>query len=518
MVKALAGDFAVAIWQPRERRLFLARSALGWRPLLWCFDGATFGFATEPRALVVGLGLERRLNEGAIGEYLAARFVSQTETFWHGIQRLPQGSALALEEGRVRQWHWHDGPFEDLSGLSEADHVALFRELFDQALIACTRGSTAVSAQLSGGLDSSSVVCRATELHRAGRIERQIGAISARFPGQSYDESVYSGAVEAHLGITAKVVGPVPFDAAAARSWCAESLQLPLRPNVLDTSVAALRVIEAEGGRVMLTGEGGDDWMDGSLAHWPDMVRRGRWVGVLREGLRQWPGEPLHVRLRRTVYHSGMPLVNRRYRDRLLRPNIDFAVAAPPWIRPDWAARIGLTDRWRDDALPLDLPGFAQRQRYGVFRHARRHVNVDAYLAYAESHGVEIRHPLHDLRLTHFFMGAAGGVLRRNGLKKHLLREAMRGTLPEMVRNRTDKAHFMVSMVDAATALFRERPPREMLVARMGWVDGDRLSAYHAVFQRWRESGSTGPAPHETWGPVWFALAMDMWLEHAFRL
>ncbi len=518
MVKALAGDFAIAIWQPRERRLFLARSPLGWRPLLWCFDGATFGFATEPRALVVGLGLERRLNEGAIGEYLSARFVSQTETFWQGVQRLPQGSALALEDGRVRQWHWHDGPFEDLSGLSEADHVALFRELFDQALIACTRGSTAVNAQLSGGLDSSSVVCRATELHRAGRIERQIGAISARFPGQSYDESPYSGAVEAHLGITARVVGPVPFDAVAARSWCAESLQLPLRPNVLDTAVGALRMIEAEGGRVMLTGEGGDDWMDGSLAHWPDMLRGGRWIDVLREGLGMWSAEPLHVRLRRTIYHSGMPLVNRRYRDRLLRPNIDFAVGAPPWIRPDWAARIGLTDRWRSDALPLDLPGFAQRQRYGVFRHARRHINVDAYLAYAESHGVEIRHPLHDLRLTRFFMGAAGGVLRRNGVKKHLLREAMRGTLPEMVRNRTDKAHFMASMVDAATDLFRERPPRELLVARMGWVDGDRLGAYHAVFQRWRESGSTGPAPREIWGPVWFALAMDMWLEHAFRL
>ncbi len=150
-VKPLVGDFAIGIWQAREQRLFLARSPLGWRPLLWTFDGTTFGFATEPRALVVGLGLERRLNEGAIGEYLSARFVSQTETFWKGVHRLPQGAALALENGRVRQWHWHDGPFEDLSSLSEMDHVERFRELFDQALIACTRGSTAVNAQLSGG-------------------------------------------------------------------------------------------------------------------------------------------------------------------------------------------------------------------------------------------------------------------------------------------------------------------------------------------------------------------------------
>ena len=179
-VTSLGVDFAIAGWQPRDRRLLRVRSPYGWRPLVWTFDGATFGFATEPRSLVVGLDMERKLNEPAIGEFLSARFVSQTDTFWQGLNRLPQGSALALENGRIRQWHWHVGPFEDLSRLSEADHVARFQELFDQALIATTRSATPLSSQLSGGLDSSSVVCRATELHRAGRIDRQLGALTAR--------------------------------------------------------------------------------------------------------------------------------------------------------------------------------------------------------------------------------------------------------------------------------------------------------------------------------------------------
>jgi asparagine synthase (glutamine-hydrolysing) len=276
--------------------------------------------------------------------------------------------------------------------------------------------------------------------------------------------------------------------------------------------------MQAEGSRVLLTGEGGDEWMNGSLAHWPDLLGTGRWGLLLREGLAQWPDEPLHVRLRRTGYHSLMPLISRYHRDRVLQPSFDVALQVPPWIRPDWAARIGLVDRWRQDALPIALPGLAQQQRYGVFRIARRHVNVEPYLAHAEHHGVEVRHPLHDLRLTRFFMGAAGGLLRKDGLKKHVLREAMRGTLPELVRTRTSKAQFMTHMVDAATELFRQRPPGEMLVARLGWVDSERLSAYHAVFQAWREAGPVAPVPREVWNPVWFALAMDMWLEHAFKL
>ena len=77
---------------------------MGWRPLLWTFNGTIFGFATEPRALVVGLGMERRLNEGAIGEFLASRFASQTDTFWQGISRLPQGASTTSSGTRARRF------------------------------------------------------------------------------------------------------------------------------------------------------------------------------------------------------------------------------------------------------------------------------------------------------------------------------------------------------------------------------------------------------------------------------
>jgi asparagine synthase (glutamine-hydrolysing) len=514
-VKHLVGDFAVALWQGRRRRLFLARSPFGWRPLLWSFAGGTFAFATEPRTLVRGLGLDRTLNEGAIGEFLSARFISQTDTFWQQVNRLPQGNALALENGRVRQWHWHDGPFEDLTALSAADHVTRFRDLFDQALASVNRSSTPLSSQLSGGLDSSSIVCRATELYRAGKLERPVSAISARFPGEPHDESEYSGAVEAHLGITAKVVGATPFDPDTARQWAADSYQLPLRPNVLDTMAGACARLRGEGERVMLTGEGGDDWLNGSLAHWPDLIMRGRLGRLWRDASEQWPDEPFHVVARRALFHGGTPLVSPRHRRRLLRPHLDYDLDAPDWLRPDWAKRIDLEDRWRQDALPVRLPGVAQKMRYGVFSLARRHVNVDNALAFTESHGIELRHPFHDLRLTQFYMGASGSVLRKDGQKKYILREAMRGTLPEMVRTRTTKAAFVGHTVDAIATMFRQRPPEDMISAKLGWIDPARIRQLHAGFQAWRDNGSTGPFPATAWAPVWFAVSLDIWLEQA---
>lgn len=516
-VRRLVGDFAIVLWQPREQRLLLLRSPFGWRPLLWTFDGKTFAFSTEPRGLVLGLGLPRRLNEAALGEFISARFATQEETFWQGIQRLRPGSALAVEQGRVRQWYWHDEPFEELSHLSVADHVERFRDLFDQALIATTRSSGPIAGHLSGGHDSSSVVARATELHRAGRIDRQIEAISARFPGEPQDETDYSSAVEAHLGITATVIGARRFDLETARAWCAATYQLPLRPNVLDTLPNACAHLEAGNNRVLLTGEGGDDWLNGSQAHWPDLLLKGRWAALLRDGLRRWPDQPGYVAARRVVYHSGMPLVSRRYRAQLFHPQLAYGAEAPPWVRADWAERIGLRDRWHDNHLPVRLKGFAQKNRFAVFTTARRHVNADNMLAYAESRGVEIRHPLHDLRLTRFYMGADGAAMRADGERKYLLREAMRGTLPEKVRQRRDKALFATHLIDAVSDILRERPIEEMRCVQLGWVEPAALQQLLEPHLAWRAAGARGSLTSSL-SPLWFALASDIWLENAFQL
>jgi asparagine synthase (glutamine-hydrolysing) len=514
----LVGDWAMAIWQAEARRLFCARSPMGWRPFLWTFDGTIFGFATEPRALVVGLGLERRLNEGAIGEMISARFATHTDTFWGGIQRLGQGGALAIQNGQVRLWQWHTGPFDDLSRLSERNQIDRFRELLDQALIAAMRSATPVVAHLSGGLDSSTVVARATELHRAGHIERQVQPIAARFPGEAQDETKWSSAVERHLGITARVTSADPYHFEDARNWCAETLQLPLRPNVHDVTTAAFRLMQAGGERVLLTGEGGDDWMAGTFGHFPDMLLRGNLIGLFREAISQFPQETVPVRLRRTGFLALAPVVSPAHRANFVRPNLVFNDPIPSWIRPEWAARIGLAERWRDNKPPVDPPGFAQKQRYANFAHARRHIAHDTILAYAERHGVEMRHPLHDLRLAHFFMGVSGRLLRRNGERKYILREATRGTLPEIVRTRQDKAIFITSLIDAIADRFRECPPQRLLPAKLGWVDGDKIAEMFAPALAWRKAGSTGPLTRSQLGPVWFVISIDLWLEHAFGL
>lgn len=512
-----AGDFALAVWWPARRQLFCARSNGGWRPLLWTFDGARLAFATEPRTLVDGLGLPRRLNEGFAAEFLAMRVSSPADTLWKDIQRLPPGFALTLENGQVRTRRWYEGPFEDLTGVSEAEHVERFRALFDQSLIALHRSVGPVAAQLSGGLDSSTVVCRSMELHRAGLIDAPIRPVSTRFYGAACDEGAWIEAVEQQAGVASTHIESSLGPAGTPAEWCRTTLQLPLRPNIQCTDTPLNRLPALEGTKVILTGEGGDDWLAGTHSHWPDLAARGRWARLVGETFGARPELPAMANLKAIVAEGFLPLVLRSRRERLWRFNLPDLGEVPDWVRPQWAAEVGLVERWRAAPDPPRLGNIAQQQRYFASTYPRKHVNLDNALTLVASRGMELRHPFHDQRLVKFFMGCDGGVLRRGLERKHLLRVAMRGTLPELVRTRQTKANMSVSILTMVRRRLAEKPIDEIAPVTLGWLDGEALRSTEQAVGDWIVAGSVGPPPGN-YGLVWNAIAMDLWLEHAFGL
>jgi asparagine synthase (glutamine-hydrolysing) len=511
----MVGDYALAVWQPGERRLFCARSPVGWRPLLWHRSPHVFAFATDVTALIKGLALERRPNEGALAEFLSVRFMTQTETLWRDVYRLPPGAALEVASGTVRSWHWHTGPFAEETG-TDAELAERLLALIDQAVAACMRSSTAVAAQLSGGLDSSTVVCRAAQLRRTGRVERQIRPITVRFPGEAHDESEFSRAVDEVTGIESLEARPAPFSWDRARAWSERTLHLPLRPNVVSVVLPTFARAREQGARVLLTGEGGDDWLAGTTAHWPDLIARGRLAQVWREAVTQTSGPPAQ-RLRLLGGSGFLPLVSRSSRAQIERPNLDYSAVVPDWIRPEWAARVGLSERWRADAPPIRLPSIAQRSRFFRYTLARSHINMDNAVTAAAQLGVELRHPLHDRRLTEFLVGVPGAALRRNGVRKHLLRDAMRGSLPEKVRTRPGKAMFHMPIISALDELFAATSVRDLQPVRMGWVDATRMEAIVATWRAWYASGRRERPPEENIAAVWFTVSAHVWLEQAAR-
>ena len=273
-LRRVVGDFAVAVWDGRTRELLLARDFLGKRPLLYHHGRDGLRWASEPQAVLADPAVPRTIDEAMLGEHLSTTPRSLVDTPLAAVKRLPPAHLLVWQDGRVRlerHWTWEPGP--PRSG----DPQDLAREVMD-VLEAATRAALdttgPVAAELSGGLDSSTIVALADRLVRTGGASGPLEVLSLVFPGRPHDESQHIRAVADHVGIGVTELEPAPAGRSHYLEQVDRHLDLPDPPNV-----AMHRQLHAaareRGARVLLTGQGGDEWLTGSRLQLADALRRG---------------------------------------------------------------------------------------------------------------------------------------------------------------------------------------------------------------------------------------------------
>ena len=361
---------------------------------------------------------------------------------------------------------------------------------------------------------NGSTVKRHVTAATLGAVAEQLQPVSAVYPGQPYDETPWINAVEAHTGVTTMRVTASPYDWEQAESWSRESLHLPLRPNTAGALMAVCANLKPRGIRVLLTGEGGDDWFAGSGAYRPDWFAQGRWLDLVRDMHRTTPGRPWWRSGLSALAQGLGPWIDARRKRDIFSPYVRLR-AATPWIRADWARRTGLYDHMLVTAPLAHLRGFAQVRRSMRFQYAGSYVYYENVLAYAMAHCIEFRAPFHNRRLTAFAMALPGDQLLRHGVKKHILRVAMRDTLPELVRNRLSKAEFSAPIIAAIVQRAKTRPVAQLIGVREGWLDAPSLEKMLGEHGAWAARGGTGVRPASPFNAVWMAYATDLWLRSA---
>jgi asparagine synthase (glutamine-hydrolysing) len=181
---------------------------------------------------------------------------------------------------------------------------------------------------------------------------------------------------------------------------------------------------------------------------------------------------------------------------------------------PEWSKKIGLRQR----VIPVDgtpgLRNISQIRRYQRYFAIKHHIIFDNAYYRMASHKIEMRHPLHDRRVTEFVLRCPGRMLRQGERKKFILRESMNGILPEGIRNRTTKAAFFDPYVEAMSEYLAQRPIAELLPVKQGWIDGkviiDVFDKNMAVKKKGLQPGVYPPSL----GPLWFAIAIDIWMRN----
>lgn len=500
MVPRLLGDFALAVWDARRRELLCARDYLGKRPFFYSFDGRRFRFASEPQVVLLDRTIPRTINEAMVGEFLASDVCSRSETVFTHLLRLPAAHTLTVGTRGVslrRYWQWD--PDREVRFDSDAEYAACLLDLLKQSVRAHMRVLGPLAADLSGGLDSSSVVAVVEALRRDG-LDIAFETYSQVFPGWTCDESEYIHAVVDYWGLPSHLQVHRPVPEAEYLQDTERYLDVSDDPNALIGNDHR-RVVRDRGSLTVLTGRGGDAWFTGNRYAMADFVRGGK-IRVMVVALRPDVTSGGYLDASRRLWHYGLrPLVPAR-----ARRVVGRAIGrhrSPPWITTTFRRRIDLDDRIKPSIPQAGTYASRYMSRYlddGWV--ARQNELVDRSAAWLRQ---DVRDPLEDRRLAEF--GLALPEEQRSKYRttsKYVLREATVGLLPDKVRLRSTKAEFSQMFYEDLRLQGGAALYRDLAVARGGFVDGRAVSAMaDALF-------AEGWTQHRV-RPLWDILAVDRW-------
>jgi len=416
------GMWGIAVLDLRgdRPRLVLSRDHFGIKPLYYAQAGDRFLFGSEIKALLQDPGLTPAPNDQRVYDYLVAGLHDHDdETFFEGIRQLPAATYAVIDDGGFRRRRYWE---PRLSTDGNADPEA-FRSLWKKAIERRLVADVPVGTCLSGGLDSSSIVCLMSELLAehvtdAVSLGDRIKTFSAVFGDDPIDESEYIEEVVRTTGVESHLVEPSSeefFEELERVVWHQEEPMVSTGPYA---QWCVMR-LAAPHVKVLLDGQGGDELLGGYVpyqyVYLRQLLRERRYADLAREA---WDARdvlaPL-LRRRLSERRKRVPI------DRLLRPEFAAAMSAPR----DSRAQDDLKLRLLQDLTSYSLPS--------LLRYEDR--NSMAF-------SLESRVPYLDPELVEHVLALPPEALVSRGWSRAILREAMRGVLPEKIRLRRWKVGF----------------------------------------------------------------------------
>jgi asparagine synthase (glutamine-hydrolysing) len=468
------GMWAFALWDARERRLFLSRDRFGVKPLLYHIRAGAFAFASELKAFLALSWIDGAFDVEALVATLVDIGSQEVmpDTLLPQVRRLPPGHHMVVEaDGRLRSTAWWNSldhlphPPSDLNQQAEA-----FRALLLDACRLRLRGDVPIAVEQSGGLDSSAIACSAAAL-ASGAATRHFlqsprHAFIASFSGTPYDESDLARVIVDHTGMTPH------YENIDDRQAIENIEQIIFDHEIIFAFPrvgpwALYRAMHRAGLRASLNGNGCDDLLGSD----PDDIEAGLRTAIAHLRLRRyWELRQVLSGLETGPRSAAGGSSSSGIRSIALRELRRLGLGRPMWRALAFcrsmlpmrrgAARRPLGRLLRLAHSPANLAPPDPRLADLAPLQAKRMTDFDVsnalFLANFDrasmAHGVEARMPFMDWRLVTFGLALPETSLNGGGHTKRVLRLAMEGSMPDEIRLRTNKAGFVSPLDDWARA------------------------------------------------------------------
>lgn len=472
----LSGDLSFVLWDGIERRLWCVRDLLGARPFFYARSADRFYFGNTLEVLRHAPGVSSNLDPQFLGDFLLQEWCQDgARTVYKDIHRLPPGHTLVYSGGELFVRCYTDFSIEEPLWLKRPEeYVEQFQELLEKAVRdRLPHGPCGIF--MSGGLDSTSVAAVACKIAKKDGERGPLCAYTIDCRPVFNDEEGYLASLVAdNLGISIEILSGascLPYE-----GW-EDSLLLPPEPCHDPFLLLSQRQYcqVQDHARVVLSGYGGDDILTGQAWPYLTYLFRQREFGRIVKTFGRY-----------VLKHRRIPPLRGGFRTRLRRwmGRTDPLTEFPPWLELQFVERHDLRGRWRElqewpktghPLHPIALACLSSKFWSSTFE------GEDAAWTGVP---VELRAPLLDQRLLRFLLRVPPVPWC---MEKELLREAMRGLLPEVVRARPKTpllGDFIKHFIE--TQKWRPLPLSEPTPELREFVDWERLGTTLA-----KASGST---------------------------
>ena len=502
------GMFAFALYDGVRGILLCARDRYGEKPFLFGTGSEFFAFASEYKALLQHPGLSLEFDEMRL---LRAAYNASTgldcdrQTLYHAVHQLLPGEAMEVDVRTLKQRIWRYWEIAAPVGYDcrpEGEIFSEFREILTDSVRLRLRSDVAVGSCLSGGLDSSAIVCIARSLLGD---DVPYMTFTGRFPGTAADEWEYATQVIDTTAVTSHVVEPTAdgfIDDLPEFMWFNE---IPVGGSSQYAQWCVFRLAKECGVTVLLDGQGSDEILGGYEQYFAQYLQTLRLLGEGERLARELP----RIQMR---YPLALAPASRTLRDRL---PFRFRHWVANWrgmgtsllygLRRDIAEQVSRASRLAACGGFSPLGNVLLQDSFGRF--------LTTLLRYGDrnsmAHSREVRLPFCDHRIAEFVMRLPPQMLMGEVQTKRVLRESLRGVLPEGIRTRWNKQGFRPPQED----WFRTPRFREMASDTFSSASFEASPYWLAPW--WKdalariEHGESGLN-----GALWGPLIIEFWRRH----
>lgn len=496
----LLGDFAFAIWDSHQEKLFCARDHMGVKPFYYYFSNDLFLFASEIKAINGSLSSEPEINDLAIAKYLNISFDKEI-TFYKNILRLPGGHKLSINSSEIEiQEYWKLESKLELGDKSDEEYEKLFYDVFSEAVRCRLRSAFPLGFSLSGGLDSSSVLCTAIKIFDHSK-NVPIHTFSNVFDDvPEVDESFYINAVlkdmdcQKHF-IKADKINPF--------SDINKMFLYHDAPNIGANSFLTwnlLSIAQSTGVRTILTGFDGDSVL-------------ARFYRYLTELFFNFELKKFHREIKCLSTRFGNDYIHyiKNYvMFQMVPDRLRDIKKRKPMIEKHFASQCDIFNY--DNFWDVSWEKRKNLKEYHYF-HLTSGLSQKSFENYnhmSAAFSMEFRHPFFDKRMVELCYALPLEQKFKNGWDRIILRRAMENILPKNIQWRKSKSdlsgNFERSILhygnDTLTRIINDENNLK------NYVDNDELKKIYWLFKTQGKEGYR----------LWIAITLSLWLKYQKEL